>query len=362
MEACLARNDRDAAALSALLDRIYDAAMRPERWTAAVAAIARSFGCTKALLFTPYVSPHNGGLAIPCGIGEDALQLWASSYIDHDLWSLEVARRGAFRPGTVLLDEQMVPRAEFLASKFYTEFLSRLGIGRVCAGVVFGNEPGLVATSFCVFRAPDEPPFDKADIEWMEWLISHVSRSLGVMQRLDTMRLRQASLLASFDRLDFGVVLLDAAMRVVHTNTSAKAVLARHDGLAIGANGQLESTAGAARKSRLSQWLERIRDTPLSQHSHFLDGCRVPRSGSHSHYIVQCSALGSQEEWDLGGGEFHYVAFITDPAALKLPREERLMQLYGLTQMQARVALAFAGGATYKNVARSLRISEETVR
>ncbi|MDY6949765.1 MAG: helix-turn-helix transcriptional regulator, partial [Pseudomonadota bacterium] len=117
-----------------------------------------------------------------------------------------------------------------------------------------------------------------------------------------------------------------------------------------------------ARKSRLSQWLDRIRDTPLSQHSHFLDGCRVPRSGSHSHYIVQCSALGSQEEWDLGGGQFHYVAFITDPAALKLPREERLMQLYGLTQMQARVALAFAGGATYKNVARSLRISEETVR
>src|SRR5690606_8374612 len=119
MEACLAPHDRDAAALSALLGRVYDAALRPEHWTAAVAAAAHSFRCTKALLFTPYVAPHNGGLAIPFGIREESLQLWASSYIEHDVWSQELARRGQLQAGTVLLDEQMVPQAEFLDSKFY---------------------------------------------------------------------------------------------------------------------------------------------------------------------------------------------------------------------------------------------------
>lgn len=362
MDACLDPQHRDVAALSALLDRIYDAAIRPEHWPAAVEAAAHSFGCAKALLFTPYLSPHSGGLAIPCGISEEALQLWASSYIDHDVWSLALARRGPLRPGMVLLDEQMVPQAELLESKFYREFLSTQGIGRVCAGIVFGNEPGLIATSLVVFRDLDDPPFGDADVEWMKWLISHVSRSLGVMQRLDTMRLSQASLLASFDRLDFGVVLLDAAMRVAHVNAAARTALERQDGLSITVNRQLDSLAGFGRQPRLSQWLDAIRDMPLSRHTHFLDGCRVPRKAGQSHYVVQCSALMAHDEWGIAGSDFHYVAFITDPSALRLPRAERLMQLYELTHMQARVALAFAGGATYKDVARSLAISEETVR
>jgi DNA-binding CsgD family transcriptional regulator/PAS domain-containing protein len=377
---------RDAAALSALAERIYDAALRPERWHAAVAAVAHSFRCGKALLFTPYVAPHDGGLAIPSGIAEEALQQWASSYIEHDVWSRALASRGPLRAGTVLIDEQLVPEAEFVQSRIYTEFLSGVGIGRVCAGLVVGNEAGLTATSLAVFRGIDEPPFDAADIEWMSMLAAHVSRSLRLMQRLDMQRLQQAALQASFDRVGFGVVLLDAGMRVVHVNAAARRVFDRQDGLAIGPGRQLESTLGGCRHPRLSQWLDALRNMPPPHHGQCLDGCHVPRKANQSHYrevnqlhyreanqshyreanqshyVVQCAPLASQEGWRVAGSELHYVAFITDPAALKLPRAEQLVQLYSLTHMQARVALEFAGGASYKDVARSLGISEETVR
>jgi hypothetical protein len=47
--------------------------------------------------------------------------------------------------------------------------------------------------------------FDQEDALWMKLLVSHVSRGLGLMQRLDTARLQNSSLMASFDRLKFGV-------------------------------------------------------------------------------------------------------------------------------------------------------------
>lgn len=163
------------------------------------------------------------------------------------------------------------------------------------------------------------------------------------------------TLLEFFDRLDFGAVLLNERMRVVHANAAAQAVLDRADGLCLGACGRLESSGGHSGRMRLSQWLELVRDAPRA---HFSDGYFVPRKDTGAHYVVQCTPLaaGPQE------GRDYYVAFITDTTALRLPREDRLMQLYELTQMQARVALTFACGASYKEVARSLCISEETVR
>lgn len=362
MDVRVSRKHRDAAGLSHLASLIYEAAMQPENWNAALAALAATFNCTKALLFTPYVPPQSGGLVFPCGISEAAMQLWASSYIDHDLWAEAVARPGQLQAGVAVLGEQLVPHEELLQSKIYQELFSKIGIGRVCTGLVFGNEPGLMATALSVFRSVDEDPFDAADVEWMQLLVTHVSRSLGVMQRLDSLRLQQAALLAAFDRLEFGVVLLDAEMRVAHVNAAARVVLERQDGLAIGTSRQLESTTGPLRQPRLAHWLDKVRAAPLTKRMHFLDGCRVPRKDGASHYVVQCSALATDGEWCAGQHEFHYVAFITDPSALRLPGEERLIQLFGLTQAQARVALAFADGASYKDVARNLGISEETVR
>jgi hypothetical protein len=52
-----------------------------------------------------------------------------------------------------MLDEQMVPQQELVASKFCQEFLRHIGIGRVCSGFVFENGLATKATSIGIFRA-----------------------------------------------------------------------------------------------------------------------------------------------------------------------------------------------------------------
>ncbi len=72
--------------------------------------------------------------------------------------------------------------------------------------------------------------------------------------------------------------------------------------------------------------------------------------------MLPSSAWATQDE------TIRFIVFIIDPAALQLPSVGRLSNLFELTETQAKVALEFSSGGTYREVARRLLISEETVR
>ncbi len=353
---------RDAHHLSALVHKIYDASVHPERWSEVVAAIAASFDSTKGLLFTPFLAPQHGGLVFPAGIAESALQTWGSSYIDKDIWAQGLQAKRLLCTGATLLDHDIVPREEFLATPFYREFLSTLGIGRVCVGVVFEGAPGLPTTVLSIFRDALDAAFDSTDAEWLKLLTAHVSRGLGLMQRLDTLRLQKTSLLTSFDRLSFGVALLNDNMEVLHLNQAAKSVMSRRDGLVINEHRRLESQPNGPRPHSLSHWLERVKNTPMAAQGHFLEGCRIMRSGGRQLYSLQCAEVLPSSAWATHNETIRFIVFIIDPAALQLPSVDRLTTLFELTEAQAKVALEFSIGGTYKEVARRLLISGETVR
>lgn len=115
---------RDAQYLSELVHQIYDASIHPERWNQVVAAIAASFGCTQALLLTPNLGPQHGGLFSPAGLEESYLQLYASNYIDKNVWAIGMQKRELWHEGQAYLGDDMISRENFLTSPFYREFLS----------------------------------------------------------------------------------------------------------------------------------------------------------------------------------------------------------------------------------------------
>lgn len=367
---------RDATHLSELTHLIYNAALHPEQWNNVVAAIAASFNCTQGLLLTPYLGPQHGGFYFYLGIEEAYVQLYATHYIDKNIWLQGIEKHGLWLEGQAYTGDELVPRDEFLTSPFYREFLRPQNTAQTCQGIVFAGSADLPATLLDVFRDLHEPAFDEHDKAWMRLLVPHVSRSLGLMLRLETARVQNAALLASFNRLNFGVALLNEEMQVLHLNQAAQGVMQRGDGLSLNAQRQLEGRASSGENllQTVSSWLENMRDTPLSAQSHFLHGAVVARENvldendrSHNrrgkkYYDLQCVPLPKTDAWFAQQQDARYVVFITDPRAVKLPSTERLHELYSLTATQAKVTCEFARGASYKNVAQRLRISEDTVR
>lgn len=363
----LAACGRSAEELSVLVHQIYEAAAEPERWPQVVGAIADSLGAQKGLLFTPYARPQEGGFLFPWMIEEFHLQLWGSKYIEHDVWAKSIFDKQLNCEGVVLLDEQLISRDVLAQSVFFCEFLSTMNIGRVCTAMLLGGAPGLPITYLSVFRPFDAPAFSPAEVAWYQLLIPHLSRALGLQHRLDALRVQNQSLLSAFDRMDFGVCILNELGQILYVNSCATRVFERRDGLSLNADNCLSGLRSATPSIRstesLATWIQRQIASNLlvtNPSTHFSDAFLQVRQETGKHYALQCSLLPTSLEGSRQAGA-RMVVFITDPDAVQLPAAERLVDLYGLTASQARVAREFGSGSSYKDIARSFNVSEATV-
>ncbi len=317
---------------------IYAASAEPGRWSDTVGAIAQAMGAIRALLFTPFVGPGSSGLLFPWRIEESALAVWGSRYINHDIWAQSAQHKGLWQEGMVALDQDLVSQEELLASVFYREFLSTIGIGRVCVGFVFEGAPGLPSTALSVFRGP----------ELMRLLVPHLSRSLGLMHRLNQAHYQIESLRAALNRLSVGVFLLDRSLQVIYANTAGQLALDRQDGLALDPARRL-TAGGVQRKDglRLQDWLTALIGLPEVQRGSFSSAFEVARKNPSDTYSVQCCTFEPSDPLVMGEGACHIV-FVTDPRRVDLPSPQNLQ--------------AILQGGSYLDVATALGISEETVR
>lgn len=386
---------RDTKLLSDLTHRIYNASLHPEQWVDAVTQIHASLQANKSILFTPYLGPQHGGIAFPVGFSQESLDIWATKFIDKDEIGKKMLQKQLFFSGNVCTDRDLFPTEyeyqAYLDSEIYCDYASHYDLHHNLVGVVFDGSPDLPASVYSAWRGNEAPAFDNDDKDWMGLLISHISRAMGIMMRLDTARLQAATLQATLNRMKFGVMLLNEELRVVHLNNAAKTILERNDGIRLNKNRFLESRGVDTRvhipaqcqtvkKTRsndneqhtVASWLNACKKMSSAEQHHFMHGLTVFRKSDTGNdvigtqrrrkYVFQFAPLPDSDLMKLQDGSAHYAVFVFDPKAAKLPCIEKLMTIYALTETEARISQAFVEHGSYKGVARYLQISENTVR
>ena len=341
-----------------LIDRIYDAALKPEAWPGVVESIAMHMGNSKGKLFTPLLPVDKGGLGVTIGIPEAADHVWGTQYRDHDVWVIAGVGKGLMWEGNVVTDDDLVPEEEFVQSRIYREHLRHLDIGRLCCGVVFDMRPS--STPATVFSAARElaRPYSADEKNAMRLLVPHLSRALGVMYRLRDADLKLAVSLAALDRLVVGVVLLDGGGRIAHANREATRILDERDGLT--RNGGFAFAAESAR----TQWarvLPSLFDRSVSTVPHFSDAVGVPRPSGRAPLVLQAAPLGATHAF-AAPAEAVAVVFITDPDRRTELDMAALRDLYQITPAEAGLAEALCRGLTIAQAAVERGTSEATAR
>ncbi|HEX9206617.1 MAG TPA: helix-turn-helix transcriptional regulator [Steroidobacteraceae bacterium] len=154
------------------------------------------------------------------------------------------------------------------------------------------------------------------------------------------------------DRIDRGVVLLDAAGCVIDANNLAQRVLANSSGLAV-RNGRL-CFADAVLEERFDRLLRA--NARAGNGGTALAAC-ITRQGATPHRVLISLAQPN--------GDPRHVKFV---ALIFAPDEQReisldvLRQLYGLTRAQADVARQLYAGHSVEETADALDLSLNTVR
>ena len=341
-----------------LVDRIYQAALDPGAWPGVVAELADFMSAPKGKLFTPILGSDKGGLAITVGIPDAADRLWATRYMNDDVWVQAGIAKGLVRTGNVVLDSDLVREEEFVKSRIYREHLRHLDIGRLCSGIVFdGTAHGVPATFVSVARGL-ERPFGPGEREKMRLLVPHLSRALGVMYRLRDAELKIAASRAALDRLSSGVLLLDRVGRVTHANRKAARLLEEKDGVAMG-EGLLVADAAARNRWRQifgSALAQAFADTP-----HFADSVSVPRASGRRALVLQVAPLPTSSSFGFTS-DAAAIVFILDPDGDARLDGAAMRDLYQATPAEVRLAELLCAGRTVAVAAYELGISETTAK
>lgn len=355
---------------SNLIGLIYEGATDPSRWTRDILpAVAEYIEAPACILYSPVHTPQNGGYFFLHGITQEHVDLYVQKYYAEDVWKIGLAEKNLYSTGNVVLGDELIPRAQLLASNFYKECLARSkNMVQLLTGIVFGTDSTASIPGVCsFFRGSHQPDFDEENRARMRLVLPHLSRSLGVMQRLQSAELTVASSLAALDRLPSGVLLLDGSGTVAFANRSAQQMLKEGDGLSLRKLGHAAGLGDLVAENMADNRAIRdainatLRRDPYGT-GHFSQSVPVARPSGLASYTLQFSALGAHSEFAGGRTAFAAVVFIAD-GLKQIDIDPAVLQgTYGLTAAEAKVAVALLEFATAKEVADVLNVSPHTVR
>jgi DNA-binding CsgD family transcriptional regulator len=155
------------------------------------------------------------------------------------------------------------------------------------------------------------------------------------------------------DKLDRGVVLLDARGRVLDANSLAVRVLETGDGMALRSGRFVFADAGL--DARLSRLLDRR--SSIAADRNIALAARVRRSNGASYRVVITPVPEGADERDVA-----FVALIYAPDEQRDISTDVLRELYALTPAQAQVARSLFAGRSVEESAAALNLSLNTVR
>src|SRR5262249_49986910 len=239
--------------MSDLIGMIYDSAIEPDRWPGTIAEICRAVGCRSGMILLIDLHRSQHRLAYAWGMAPQ----WERRFLDHsDTLTGFYAR--AFSKEICLDGEPLVLSSVISGERahaIFAELTRPEGITDAMQTVVLRH-----AGRLAVFGANRHERTDKlSDVErtTMRLLVPHIRRAVTISDLLDVKNIEVATLAATLDSFNAGILVVGDRARILHANRAARDMLSRRDPIAA-INGAL-SIRDARARSEIASAIELAR-------------------------------------------------------------------------------------------------------
>jgi len=342
--------------ISGAIEQIYAAAAEPDRWPAALQAIATCFGDIGAILI--YTREDGSAATIVSPSLEAAQRDYANGWWEQDFRltrALEHFYRAEHGPVT---DAHFTTPEEMRTHAFYTDFQRRHGLFWIASMEISPGPNVRVALS--IHRGPDRPAYDDDELKLFSQIGRHAEQSLRLAVRLLRAEITSIGLGETLSRLESAVFVVDENARIIFQNRAADGVLG--DGLQE-QNGRL--IARGAVGDQFQRVLTKAADGALSDlHPEFLQPVVIARSRDRFPLVAHLIPLRVPQQSTLAqflaAGR---VAVLVQSMESERTAEPTLVRdILGLTLAEARLAVLVGTGLAPRDVAQQLGVKEETAR
>lgn len=246
-------------------------------------------------------------------------------------------------------------------------------IAHACFGVVFAGTDGCqLPTSISLYRSPRDLPFDASEVEMLRRLLTHLSRSLGVMFHLQDKDQQIASSRAALDRLVSGVVLLDGQGGVQFANAAAERLLRRGDHVRRAPRASKgphrpdrlasASTSRAAQAAFTKALAAATRPYNEADEEDFFEAQLLPDRDGKPALVMHAAPFGAPPAFAAGGTPSRAIVFFHELNGQSSVDPKQLCKLFGMTPAEALAALQLLDSGSMQDMASRLGVSINTFK
>lgn len=339
----------------ALIDLLYESVVNPGQWQTFIESLAKTLKAKSALirLLDPirpqatFTAAHNFEPAF--------LDAYSQHFIHIDP-VLDALRESP--QNTILTSHKVLDYTKLARTEYFNDYLRPQDNHYLIGGLLTNRSGQLLFLG--AQRSRREEPFDDLDVSLLQGLVPHLQRAVSMWSRLAGAELNQQLSESVLQRLGLGLVALDANGRVSIVNTMAEEILSEDKGITL-LNDRLRanrSTDNRALKAMIDAALnENVADKTANNQAIVVRG-----DTGQSLYVmaVQPDSVLAEK---IG-------PFNSHPLLLMLGELDRqpklnadlLRRLFGLTNAEARLAIALAQGQGLSDYCDRVQISKHTGR
>lgn len=275
----------------------------------------------------------------------------------------DFAEARAYHLGRAKLGAELVAESDFLRSEYFFDFARHHERRHVIGGMAGITE----ATPVLVSRNDRAGAFDETHIRILQALMPHVQRALELRLRLardgQTVSLTRAAL----DTLPVGVAVVDAGLKILFINDSAREYLAGPGAGLVAMRSGRHAGGGVSLAAMSREEAGGLRRLVASATSGGAGGAmRITTRDAVAALTVAPAPPGLAAEvsgMEIFGAREGLALLVLRSLDQKVsPQAEMLCDLFGLSRAEAEVAVSLTGGASAEDVARRRGVSLMTVR
>jgi len=336
--------------MSDLIGMIYDCALEPERWPRTIAEICATMGCLSGMILLVDLRRPQHRFAYTWGLAPH----WERRFLGYS-GSLRDFYARAFSK-TICVDGDPLVLSSVISGKYATSVYAQLtepeGITDAMHTVVLRQVRRLAV--FGAHRHDGKVSEDERTI--MRLLVPHIRRAVAISDLLDVKSIEIATLAATLDSFNAGILVVGDKSHILHANRAAREMLSKRQSIAA-VNGALsvhDPRAGAEIASAIE--LARADEATIGT-----NGIGVPLRGEEAAVAHVLPLAGGELRTRLAP-QATAAVFITQPTDSPPQDIGSLAANYGLTPAETRILECVAGGASIGEAAEMLDVSANTAR
>ena len=342
----------------AFADRLYERAEDENGWEGALQELADTLRGSAMALHRYDVRAQRGtAVKILRGPSLDEFGPIYKQYAGNNVWMKNLSKSPLPRPGEVISSHRLYPERDFLEHGYYNEFLKNYGLFASVGAVLDVCDHQITTVTILRDRQPGS--FREDEERFLGRVCPHLSNVHRIAQRFAAARSSRAVLDEVLERLPTAVFALAPDLRVVLANRFAERLMDGGDGIR-NAHGRLQLGDRAAARS-LRQAVAELDRARVGEGATAAGAFPIERPSYSRPYTATAMPMRPLVSWDAACGAC-CLLLVDDPEVQQRPSKRRLMQLWGLTAAEARVASLVAAGWSPREIADHLEIAFSTVR